>query len=79
MFPGHQPVEGKDETFFKFSECKFDTVNTCIREFRRQAHVNYGYEEPRREQVRLQEELAQREKPLRDTRIRNIREVEELK
>ena len=68
-------------------ECKVDTLNTCIREFQRQAHsnrleldsVNYGAEESRREQARLHEELAQREKALRDTRIRNIHEMEELK
>ena len=41
--------------------------------------VNCGYEESRREQGRLHEELAHREKALRDTRIRNIHEVEELK
>ena len=41
--------------------------------------VNYGNEEPIREQARLHEELGQREKALRDTRIRNIHEVEELK
>ena len=112
---GHQQVQGKGETCFRFSdpkeaarsvleeqrdhllteaksetleqECKVDTLNSCIREFQRQAHsnrlemdnVNYGYEEHRREQARLHEELAQREKPLRDTRIRNIHEVEEWK
>ena len=32
--------------------------------------VNYGYEESRREQAPQQEELALREKALRDTRIR---------
>ena len=42
-------------------------------------NVNYGYEESRREQARLHEELAQRQKALRVTRIRNIHEVEELK
>ena len=43
--------------------------------------VNCGYEESRREQVRLQEELAlrERERALRDTRIRNIHEMEELR
>ena len=68
-------------------ECKADTLNTCIGELQRQAHsnrleldcVNCGCEESRREQARLHEELAQREKALRDTRIRNIHEVEELK
>ena len=68
-------------------ECKVDPLNTCIREFQRQAHsnrldmdnVNKEYVESRREQARLHEELAQREKALRDTRIRNIHEVEELR
>ena len=68
-------------------DCKVDTFDTCIREFQRQAHshrleldsVNCGYEETLRELARLHEELAQREKALRDTHIRNIREVEELK
>ena len=91
---GHQPVQGKGEKFFRFSdpegaarlvleeqrdhlpakakseilkqECKDDLLNTSIREFQRQAHsnrletndVNYGYEESRREQARLHEELA---------------------
>ena len=54
-------------------ECKVDTLNTCM------SNVNHGYEESRREQARLYEELAQREKALRGTRIRNIHEVEELK
>ena len=37
-----------------------------------------GYETSRREQARLHEELAQREKVLREARIRYIHEVEEL-
>ena len=41
--------------------------------------VNYGDEESRREQARLHEELTQREKTLRETHIRSIHEVEELK
>ena len=68
-------------------ECKVDSLNTSIREFQRRAHsnrlemdyVNYGYEESRREQARLHEELAQRENALRETHIRSVREVEELK
>ena len=68
-------------------ECKLDSLNACIRELQRQAHsnrleldcVNCGYKESRREQARLHQELAQREKALRGTRIRNIHEVEELK
>ena len=82
---GHQSVQGKGASFFRFSdpeeaaravleeqrdhqlaeakfeilkqERKVDTLNTCIREFQRQAHsnrlemdtVSYGYEEARRE------------------------------
>ena len=41
--------------------------------------VNHGCEESRREQAQLHEELAQRENALRETHIRSIREVEELK
>ena len=51
-------------------DCKVDTLNPCIRELERQAHSNRleldsvtcGYEESRREQARLHEELAQRER-----------------
>ena len=67
-------------------ECKLDSLNTCTRELR-QPHsqrlelddANCGYEESGREQVRLEEELALREKALRNTRIRNIHEMEELR
>ena len=41
-------------------------------------YVNHGYEESRREQARLHEELAQREKALRETHIGSIHEVEEM-
>ena len=68
-------------------ECKVDLLDTSTREFQRQAHsnrlemdsVNHGYEESRREQATRHEELAQREKALRETHIRSIDEVEELK
>ena len=64
--------------------CKVDFLNTCISEFQRQSHSSrldledehFGYEESKREQVRLQEELVMREKTLRDTRIRSIHEME---
>ena len=42
-------------------------------------YANCGYEESQKKQVRLHEELDKREKALRDTRIRNVHEVEELK
>ena len=68
-------------------KCKVDTLNTCIRELQRQAHshrlemdsANCGYEESRREQGRLHEEVALREKALRETRVRNFHEMEEMK
>ena len=41
--------------------------------------ANQGCEASRREEAFLHEELAQRERVLRDSRIRNIHEVEELK
>ena len=41
--------------------------------------INFGYEIFRREQARLHEELAQRERALRETHIRSIHEVEGLK
>ena len=64
-----------------------DSLNTCIRELQRRTYSQWleldaahcGYEESRREQVRLQEELVMREKALRDTRIRGIHEMEELR
>ena len=64
-----------------------DSLNTSFREFQRQGHsdrlqmdyVNYGDEKSRREQARFHEESAHREKALRETRIRSIPEVEELR
>ena len=41
------------------------------------AHL--GYVESRREQVRLQEELVMKEEALRDTQIRSIHEMGDLK
>ena len=65
-----------------------DPLNIWIRELQRQAHAqrlelddaNGGYEESRKEQVRQEEKLAlrERERALRDTRIRNVHEMEEL-
>ena len=42
-------------------------------------HTNLGYETSRRKLARLHEELAKRERALRETQIRSIHEVEELK
>ena len=81
----HLFTEAKSEILKQ--ECKVHLLDTTIRELQRQVHsnrlemdhVNYGYEESRREQARLHEEMAQREKALRETHVKSIHEVEELK
>ena len=68
-------------------EYKVESLTTCISELQRQTcsrrlelkDAHTGCEESRREQVRLQEELVMREKALRDTQIRSIHEMEELR
>ena len=42
-------------------------------------YVNHEYEESRREQARLHEELAQRAKALRASQIESTHEVDEMK
>ena len=42
-------------------------------------HTRTKYEQSRREQALLHEDLADRERALRDTRVRSIRKLEELK
>ena len=64
-----------------------ERADCAIRELQRQIqsnrmeidHTHLGYETSRREQARLHEELAQRERALRETHIRSIHEVVELK
>ena len=68
-------------------ECRADFAQCSIRKLKRPIqsnrmeidHTNLGYEQSRREQVRLHEEFAQRERALREIHVRNIHEVEELK
>ena len=68
-------------------ECRADFLDCSIRGLQRQIHssrmeidhTNLGYETSRREQARLHEELAQRERALRETHVRSIHEMEELK
>ena len=72
---------------FMKQDYKVDSLDTCTRELQRQAHsqrleldgANCGYDEYPREQARLHEKLARREKTFRDTRIRSIHEMGELK
>ena len=64
-----------------------ESLHNCISELQQQAYAqrleledaHHGYVDPRREQVRQQEELAVREKPIRDTQIRGIHEIGEMK
>ena len=68
-------------------EYKVESLNTCISELQQQTCAQrleledayFGYVESRREQDRLQEELIMKEKALRDTQIRSIHEMGEMK
>ena len=66
---------------------KLESFNSCINELWQQAHAqrldlenaHHGYVESRREQMRLQEELVMKEKARRDTQIRSMHEMGEMK
>ena len=68
-------------------EHQVGSLNNCIAELQQQAcaqrleleDAQHGYFESRREQVRLQEELSMKEKFLRDTQIRSMHEMGEIK
>ena len=68
-------------------EYRADLAENNICELKRQidsqaveiGHTRTGYEQSRREQALLHEELAGRERALRDTRNRSIQKLEELK
>ena len=68
-------------------ELHVESLNKCIGELQRQAEeqrlvqqdAKYGFVESRREQVRLQEEVSVKEKLLRDTQIRSVHEMVEMK
>ena len=68
-------------------EYKVESLNTCISELQQQTCAQrleledayFGYVESRREQDRLQEELVMKEKALRDTQIRSIHEMGDMK
>ena len=63
------------------------SFNRCIHELQQQPYAqglelqdaHHGYIEPRREQFRAQEEVSMKEKLLRDTQIRNVPELGEIK
>ena len=64
-----------------------ESLDNCISELQQQVYAEgldlqdaqYGYIKSRREQVRLQEELSMKEMALRETQIRNIHEMGEMK
>ena len=68
-------------------EPQVGSLNNCISELQQQAYAQtleledaqHGYIESRREQVRLQEELSTKEKAFRETQIRSIHEMGEMK
>ena len=68
-------------------EHQVESLNNCISELQQQTYAqrlelqdaHHVYIESRREQVRLQEELSTKEKVLRDTKIRSMHEMGEMK
>ena len=68
-------------------EYKVEFLDTCISEFQQQTYAqrlelegaHHGHVESRREQVRQQEQFVMKEKAFRDTQIRSIHEMGELK
>ena len=68
-------------------EHQVGSLNNCTNEQQQHAYAQrlelqdaqHGYIESRREQVHLQEELSMKEKVLRDTQIRSMHEVGEMK
>ena len=68
-------------------ELHVESLKKCIGELQRQTEeqrlalqdAQYGFVESRREQVRLRKELSMKEKVLRNTQIRNMHEMGEIK
>ena len=68
-------------------ELHVESLNKCIGDLQRQTEeqrlalqdAQYGFVEPTREQIRLQEELSMKQKVLRNTQIRNMRKMGENK
>ena len=68
-------------------ELHVESLNECIGELQRQTEeqrlavqdAQYGFVESRREQVRLHEEFSMKEKVLRNTEVRNMHEMREIK
>ena len=67
--------------------CRADFLDNSVRDLQRQLDstrleiysTNQRHEESRKDQARLHDELAQRERVLRETQIRSVHEVGELR
>ena len=84
----HLPTELAEAKFeVRKQECRADFLDSSVRDLQRQLDsnrleincTNQGYEESRKEQARLHEELAHQKRVLRETQIRSVHEVRELK
>ena len=72
---------------FMKQEQKVESLNWCVSELQQQTYANrkdlesahHRDAESRREQVRPQEELAIKEKAIRDAQIRSMHKMEEMK
>ena len=64
---------------YKVESFTLASVNFSSKLMQRLEDAHLGYVESRREQVRPQEELVMKDKALRDTQIRSIHEIGELK
>ena len=68
-------------------EHKVESLNNYVDELQQQAHAqrldlenaHHGHVESRREQVRPEEEFVLKEKALRETQIRSMHEMGEMK
>ena len=77
----------KQKSDVRMQESRADCLDSAVRDLQRHLDsnrleiycTNQGDEESRREQSRLHEYFAQRQRVLRETQIRSIREVGELK
>ena len=91
---GRSLLEGNKDRFLSQAraeimkqEHQVESLKYCISEFQQQTYAQrlelqdapHGHIESRREQVRLQEELWRKEKDLRDTQIRSMHEMGEMK
>ena len=59
-------------------ELHVESLHKCIGDYNDNDHTITGCDQSRRDQLLFQEELSQQNRALRETRIRNMRDMEEL-